>query len=236
VLFVQQTFGRVASTTLQHGQPVWFYFPVLLLLLYPWFPLLIFPGQRPSLPFGDRRVRTLAAVVVFGFVLFSVMLNKLPGYLLPLMPATFVLMGIGLTNSRRPGAAVLAPLMLLGLLPFIAFILPAAVTSGLRSTRFPGQEVLPGIAVLEVAAIIIATLFRKYAIHAAVGLAGIALLWFQFAAFPRLDATASARRQWLANHPVCAAATMDRQHLYGLYYYANKRLPDCYVPATGVVR
>lgn len=50
VLFVEQTFGRFHSAALQHGQPVWFYFPVLLLLLYPWFPLLFFSGRGLPCP------------------------------------------------------------------------------------------------------------------------------------------------------------------------------------------
>ncbi len=69
VLFVEQTFGRFRSPTLQHVQPLWFYLPILLLLLYPWFPLLVtLPGNIRANFRNDPRVQTLAAVVVFGFV------------------------------------------------------------------------------------------------------------------------------------------------------------------------
>lgn len=236
VLFVQQTFGRIASNALQHRQPVWFYVPVLLLLLYPWFPLLVFPGQRPSLPLRDRRVRTLIAVTIFGLAVFSAALNKLPGYLLPLMPAVFALMGIAVASSRRPGAAVIAPVVLLGLLPVMAGVLPGAVGHGLRSTSIPWREVLQWIGIAAGVAVIIAVISRKYAFDAAAALAGFALLWFQFAAFPGLDSVASERPAWRARHPQCAPPGLDRQHLYGMYYYANGRVPDCDIPASGAVR
>lgn len=54
VLFVEQTFGRFGSAALQHGQSIWFYFPVLLLLLYPWFPLLFFRGRGLPCPHTIR--------------------------------------------------------------------------------------------------------------------------------------------------------------------------------------
>ena len=235
VLFIEQTFGRVASTTLQHGQPVWFYFPVLLLLLYPWFPLLLYPGQRPSLRLRDPRLRTLATVVIFGFVLFSVTLNKLPGYLLPLMPAAFVLIAIATATSKRPGMAVIAPVILLGAIPMAVTVVPAAVGHGLRSTSIPWKEGLQWISVTAMVGGFIAAILRKYAFEAATLLSAVVLLWFQFAAFQRLDAAASARQMWLAAHPACAP-NLDRQKLYGLYYYARGRIPDCFVPNAGVVR
>jgi len=235
VLFIEQTFGRVASTALQHGQPAWFYFPVLLLLLYPWFPVLIFPGQRPSLPLRDPRLRTLTAVVIFGFVLFSVTLNKLPGYLLPLLPAAFALIGSALASSKRPGMAIIAPVILLGALPMAAQVVPAAVGHGLRSTSIPWMEGLQWMSIGAMAGIFIALILRKYAFEAATILSAVVLLWFQFAAFPRLDAAASARPMWLASHPRCSPK-LDRQELYGLYYYAHGRLPDCSIPSAAVVR
>ena len=235
VLFIEQTFGRVASKALQHGQPVWFYIPVLLLLLYPWFPLLIFPGQRPSLPLRDPRIRALVSVAVFGFVLFSVTLNKLPGYLLPLMPAMFILIGVGLANSKRPGLAIVTPVILLGGLPVMVSVVPGAVRHGLRSTSIPwGKTALWFLAAAAIG-IIIAVIFRKYAFEFASLLSAAVLLWFQFAVFPRLDEAASARPLWLANHPQCSR-NLDRQELYGLYYYAERRLPDCSVSDASVVR
>ncbi len=130
VFFLQQQFERFRSQTLQHVQPPWFYVPIFLVLLYPWFPLIVFPSVVfPEGVRQDLRVRTLAAVVVFGFVFFSASVNKLPGYLIPLMPSAFALLGLGLSRSRHSAVAVVAPILLLGALPSISEIAPHVLAS-----------------------------------------------------------------------------------------------------------
>lgn len=234
VLFVQQTFGRVASPALQHGQPVWFYLPVLLLLLYPWFPVLIFPG-KPSLPAGDRRVQVLAAVAIFGFLLFSAALNKLPGYLLPLMPAAFALIGIAVSRTDRIGAAVVAPIILLGALPLIADVAPEALAHGLKSASIPWREATPWLIGAAAMGMLLYMAAKKYAFHAAVALTGLVFLWLQFTTLPRLDAAASSRPLWRASHPACAPP-LNRSALYGLYYYSGGQIPTCPVLDRDVTR
>lgn len=231
VLFLEQTFGRFRSAALQHGQPVWFYIPVLLLLLYPWFPLLLLPG----LPFRDPRVRALAAVAIFGFVLFSAALNKLPGYLLPLLPAIFSLLAIALTQAKRPALAVVAPMLLLGVLPAAAGVLPGAVAHGLRSTGIPWHDAIRWLVGAVILSGILATVLRRYAFEAAAMIAALGFLWFQFAAFPGLDRAASARPLWLTSHPRCAPA-LSRSMLYGLYYYSGEEIPTCPVLDQGSTR
>jgi 4-amino-4-deoxy-L-arabinose transferase-like glycosyltransferase len=242
VFFVQQTFARVGSPELQHVQPVWFYVPVLLLLLYPWFPLLIFPGRGFSLPARDPRIRTLAAVVVFGFIFFSAVLNKLPGYLLPLIPQIFMLMGIGLARVSRPGVAIVAPVLLLGALPLMAAIAPGVLAHGLRSMKIPWQGTIVWLIAAGIVGIILASILRKHAFAAAAVLACAGFLWFEMAAFPGFDAVVSARPLWLAGRLQCAPQS-NRSTLYGLYYYSyyysGKRLPNCTVldqTTTRVVR
>src|SRR5439155_24742625 len=76
---------RFFTPSLQHVQPFWYYIPVLLAGLFPWTPLagLLF---RPKL-FADVRIRSLGAWLAFALLFFSLARNKLPGYVLPLMPA-----------------------------------------------------------------------------------------------------------------------------------------------------
>src|SRR5581483_6937509 len=85
---------RFVNNSLQHGQPFWFYLPVLLAGIFPWTPLfgLIF----------RRKIRQVAGdlllVAGFGLVFFSASYNKLPEYLLPLIPSIAVLAGLGLAD------------------------------------------------------------------------------------------------------------------------------------------
>lgn len=221
VFFVEQTFARFHSDALQHGQPWWFYLPVGVLLLYPWFPWLKFPRA------GDRRSWTLAAVAIFGLVFFSAMKNKLPGYLLPLLPATCALMAIGYVKAGRPAWPVAASLALLGLLPIGAGVVPQALASGIRKAHFGGLAVWPFLIAIGIGAGVALSVrgFPRFAVAAA--LAGAALVWFQFAAFPAIDAAASARPYWLKYHPDCAPA-VSRSLLYGLEYYAGRDLAPCW--------
>jgi len=92
--FLKHHFGRFASGALQHGEPWWFYLPVLAGALLPWTPLAFAAFRRG---FGrDPRRLFLLLIVLWGLLLFSASVNKLPGYVLPLIPACIVLLALGL--------------------------------------------------------------------------------------------------------------------------------------------
>jgi len=230
VFFVEQQFERFGSASLQHVQPVWFYIPVLLVLLYPWFPLLA------VLPAGirhDPRLRALVAVVLFGFVFFSAAVNKLPGYLIPLLPAAFALLGLGLSRAKRPALALIASVTLLGALPPMSAIVPRVLAShGSWSGNIAWVQGLFWLIAAGIAGGILARFAPRRAFGAGAALAGIGFLWFQFATFPGLDAAASARPLWRTDHPQCAPE-VSRDMLYGLYYYSQRRISPCIVLDQG---
>ena len=91
--FIEHQFDRFRTDALQHSQPWWFYGPVFLLLLFPWFPLLVMAVRSVK---ENENTRRLGAVVAFGLFFFSASVNKLPGYVLPLIPATCVLTSFAL--------------------------------------------------------------------------------------------------------------------------------------------
>jgi 4-amino-4-deoxy-L-arabinose transferase-like glycosyltransferase len=232
VFFLEQQFGRFWSATLQHVQPTWFYLPTVLVLLYPWFPVLV---VLPANIRQDPRVRALAAVVVFGFVFFSASLNKLPGYLLPLLPLVFALLGLGLARATRQAAVVIAPIILLGLLPAISAIAPLILASHSSGTVVPGLHAMLWLIPATILAVIMARFAPKQAFGTAVAVAGLGFLWFQFATFPEFDALASARPLWSTEHPRCAPA-VSRDILYGLYYYSGRQISACPVLDPGGTR
>jgi 4-amino-4-deoxy-L-arabinose transferase-like glycosyltransferase len=226
VFFVQQQFSRFSSPALQHVQPWWFYIPILLLLLYPWFPILLLAPRGLAGPARDARLPLLLVVAGFGFVFFSASLNKLPGYLLPLLPLVCIVMGVALAGARRPAMALIAPVALMGALPLLARAAPVALARGLGRAQIPWTELAMVLAASAIAAAILASTLRRFSFPVAVAIAAAAFLWFQRASFPAFDVAASARPLWIADRPVCAPR-LTRSLLYGLYYYSGRQLPDC---------
>ena len=221
VLFVEQTFSRFTSPALQHVQPWWFYLPVALLLLFPWFPLLPLAGMAR----GNTQ-KTLAGVAVFGLIFFSLSTNKLPGYLLPLLPSTCALIAMGLGQKGKSGNWVIVPLLMLGLVPALARIVPGALANGLRATPIPWSLVAAGSACAALVGLLVARLPLPRALLVTFVTAALSLIWFEFAAVPGLDRAGSARSAARLSTPVCIP-DVPRARAYGLYYYAGRRLPAC---------
>lgn len=233
VLFIQQQFSRFHSPSLQHVQPVWFYIPVVLMLLFPWFPLLALVRYEAA----DQRAKTLIAVVVFGFIFFSASLNKLPSYVLPLLPSFCILMGLGLSRATDSRRLVALAVVLLAALPAAAGALPAALAGGIRTASIGYGTLAVCLVGGVLTASVVLAIFRKDAFGPVALLAAAAFFWFEAATFPAIDAAASARPVWRKDHPVCVASH-ERGLIYGLDYYAERALPPCPVDpaASQIVR
>jgi 4-amino-4-deoxy-L-arabinose transferase-like glycosyltransferase len=233
VFFVEQQFGRFSTAALRHVQPWWFYAPMMLLLLFPWFPLLVFPALAfPEDSRRDPRVRALGAVVLSGFIFFSAAVNKLPGYLIPLMPAAFALLGLGLARARQATIAITLSIALLCLLPAISETAPHLLASHRLSVS---DLPFNATAIWLVAAVVAGFLSARFAPRLAPLLVAGAFLWFQLVTFPRFDAEASSRPIWIRDHPQCTPPG-SRDLQYGLYYYARHQLPTCPVPDPDATR
>jgi 4-amino-4-deoxy-L-arabinose transferase-like glycosyltransferase len=124
--------SRFLDPDLQHVQPWWFYIPVMAGLFFPWTPMLALVPHKPI----DNRRNLLLGMLLFGFVFFSASENKLPGYLLPLLPAAAALAGLRLAEVERTRAVLVASSGLLLLLPVIAGTLPEALARGLGTAGF----------------------------------------------------------------------------------------------------
>jgi 4-amino-4-deoxy-L-arabinose transferase-like glycosyltransferase len=222
VFFIQQQFSRIGSAALQHVQPWWFYIPAGLLLLFPWFPLLGLIRKQ-----SDPRLRLLAYTAIFGFVFFSVSLNKLPSYVLPLVPAVTILIAAELAQRSRAGWWLVAPLALTGILVALPEVVATSLAHGLRSAHIDWVAILLALAAAAIFGVAVALKapgdwgFALAAFAIALG-----FIWFETATFPAIDAAASARPAWLAYHPKCAPGE-PRNRAYGLYYYSETKLPDC---------
>jgi 4-amino-4-deoxy-L-arabinose transferase-like glycosyltransferase len=233
VFFGQQQFARFASPALEHAQPWWFYLPVLLAGLLPWTPVAALAAGRAN--WRDPRRAFLLIWVLWGLLFFSLAVNKLPGYMLPLAPAVCALMGIGLAEAGGFGlatAALTASAVLLVAFPLATQVLPVAVASGLSRAPIPTWDwrwLLP--VVLSAFVWLLARRGRTLGAAAVVALgAASGFLYLKVAALPEIDRAASARSLWREIEPkraeVCVES-INRNFRYGLNYYSGDPLPDC---------
>jgi 4-amino-4-deoxy-L-arabinose transferase-like glycosyltransferase len=231
-LFVVHTFSRITSTQLMHVQRWWYYVPVLLAGLLPWTPLLAFTLTRKSV--GDRRRQFLAAWVVTVVIAFSVSINKLPGYILPALPAAVALVAIRLDEVRSARWVLALCGVLLAAFPIAGRLLPAAVLSGL--SQAPRLSFEAGWLIGPAAAILAWELDRRgrrlAAVAAIAMTAGLCVAWLKSTAAPVLDRSVSSRVLWHEIEPQQAGICLGpvkRDWDYGLAYYAGSRLPTCAV-------
>lgn len=233
--FLKQHFERLYSKTLEHVQPVYFYVPVLLAAVFPWTPLLF--ALRPKDWRKDRRLLFAVAIVVFGFVFFSISLNKLPGYLLPLMPALSLLVGAAVADARKRYEGrgwIVGCAILIALIPFIGQIVPVMLTTRLTSVRDVLLALLPitsGMLILFVTPLIVAGAARRSVAGGLLILCcAVAAIYLKSTMYPVLDQQVSPRALWKRIAPeqsqVCDAG-LHRSWRYGLEYYKGGLIPSC---------
>ena len=102
--FIEHNLERFGTNRYQHSQPFWYYLPVFLLSMLPWtvFTLMAIvraarnkvwqgPQEDAADDDGARLQLFLLLWIVIPIVFFSISRSKLPGYILPAIPAAGVL-------------------------------------------------------------------------------------------------------------------------------------------------
>ncbi|MGB6945292.1 MAG: hypothetical protein WBE37_23035, partial [Bryobacteraceae bacterium] len=220
-------FGRFLNSALQHGQPIWFYVPILLAGLFPWTPLLVLLFQRRL--YQDRRAAFLLAWFAWGFVFFSASRNKLPGYLLPLLPAVAALVGIAVADVRARSPKLMALLgasaVLLCLVPPLEDALPQALLAGMSRTalHLATLWIIPGVLLGLLCAYCEKTAHRDLAVAVVAAGTVISVVTIAWRVYPELDRQLSGR---LTGSITCLPPT-SRSQRYSIDYYAGRNLPDC---------
>jgi 4-amino-4-deoxy-L-arabinose transferase-like glycosyltransferase len=99
--FLQHNLERFGSNLYHHPQPFWFYVPVTLLALVPWTVFVVaavvdairdwrFSTEQPA---GQEDLRTYLVIwFLVPVIFFSLSHSKLPGYILPAIPAGTILL------------------------------------------------------------------------------------------------------------------------------------------------
>ncbi len=126
--FIQHHFQRFTSNKFQHPQGFHFFFWVLPLMTLPWLPFFlvaIWSGlqkvfQSKEADGQEAGLRNTRALILFAFswllvplVFFSFSGSKLPGYILPSVPAAIILTALYLSGlvQKRKGWGVTIPLI-----------------------------------------------------------------------------------------------------------------------------
>jgi 4-amino-4-deoxy-L-arabinose transferase-like glycosyltransferase len=234
---VKQHFARITSGSLMHVQPWWFYLKWLPAELLPWTPLLVLLLRGSS--YRDQRRQFLLGLALFGLLVFSISVNKLPGYVLPVIPAIAALMAVALDEAAERGGGVgharwwlVACGLVLVVFPIAAAVLPEALSRGLsRVARPPFQAawllaVAPALAVW----LLEARGKRLAAVFAVAAGVAVGVMYLKVRVVPELNQTVSARDLWgqiSARAGTVCLDGLDRSWRYGLNYYSITPLPEC---------
>jgi 4-amino-4-deoxy-L-arabinose transferase-like glycosyltransferase len=98
--FVGEHIRRVFDSSFSHGEPAYFYIPVVIAGLLPWSLLVPFLTWRRMTPKPARRYCVIAALVIIGA--FSASSGKLIPYVIPAFPLLAVLLADGIVACAWP--------------------------------------------------------------------------------------------------------------------------------------
>lgn len=242
---LEHNLARYGSNLYRHHQPIWYYIPVLLIGLLPWTVLAITGFVRGVRGVWRRRgedhrgsdvILVLALWAVVPIIFFSFSGSKLPGYILPSVPAWALLAGswlkAKLARSERGNPILLVAHAAVASTVLVAALLCQYFVYRLHPTRGAyaiAGLVAGGVFVLTSGLLLIRGLRMLRLVTLLPVVIGLAFV-IKVAA-PAVDAKESARPvaqeiqqlgRWGA--PI-AGWKIPRETEYGLAYYMNRPIP-----------
>ncbi|MGA7292401.1 MAG: glycosyltransferase family 39 protein, partial [Terriglobales bacterium] len=259
VFILEHNLARFSENLYHHRQPFWFYVPVFLLAVAPWTMLLLaVVGERARVVWSEGKeaftsaedswVLFLLIWMLVPVLFFSVSQSKLPGYILPAVPAGALLVAEYAAARRETGkrfSTLLASAhgLLCGLLIFGAFSAGSiAMTHHLASAS--GTYVAAGVSAvvaIGIAAALVSRAGTRVLSRVTVFAAVLGVFLVIRLAAPAIDETQSARpiaESILAfSHEAVPVAIyhLKREQEYGLEFYLNRpteKYEDGNVPAA----
>ena len=245
---VQQNLGRFAENLYHHREPLWYYLPVTALAVAPW-TVFVIAGLVRAVRLWRARLADCAEADIdnkFGVfaccwlivpvVFFSISQSKLPGYILPAIPAGALLLASYLrqhlenSEAKPPSTGLVVVHALVAAAPIVPALLIAYL---ITQRRFPGGQ--PMLVALGVAFVLCAgialTLVRKTGLRMFRFVTVIPVLLVVGVVLrlgaADLDQTYSARPlareiARMETHPLPLAVYHVRRELeYGLTFYRN---------------
>ena len=246
---VEHNLGRFSENLYHHTEPFWYYLPVIGLALVPWTVFVIAALVRAIRLWWPRRKRDAVEAdlenqfsvfaccwLIVPVVFFSISQSKLPGYILPAVPAGGLLLAESMHQKLSDDAGPVAKgIVILHALLAAAPIVPALLIAYLiMQHRLPGGQ--PMFVALAIAFVLSAgialTLARKNGLRMLRFVTLIPIV-LTLGAVMRLgseaiDQTLSARPlsreiARIETHPLPLAVYHVRRELeYGLTFYRNR--------------
>jgi 4-amino-4-deoxy-L-arabinose transferase-like glycosyltransferase len=246
VFILEHNLARFSTNIYHHPEPVWFYLPVFLLAATPWTVwLLAAVVERARVMLSEGREAFASADDSWALFLFLWMLvpilffsaseSKLPGYILPSVPAAALLVAEYLAVRREQETKISKPLviahgLICGSLIFAA-LSAAPVALNHRLSLGPGTYIAGAIGAVFGIGIMAALATRAGShllrattmIAVIVGVAAIVRL-----AAPAIDATQSSRpvaeiiQDFSHERVPVALYHVSRVQQYGLDFYLNR--------------
>jgi 4-amino-4-deoxy-L-arabinose transferase-like glycosyltransferase len=125
--------AKVVSGQESHGAPPGFYLALFLVTFWPAAPLAVMAAPAVWAERSDRHVRFLLAWLVPSWIVFEIVVTKLPHYVLPLYPAIAILTARALQRHTLSDAMWLRRAALWW--PGVAVVLPIVAIGGLIALR-----------------------------------------------------------------------------------------------------
>jgi 4-amino-4-deoxy-L-arabinose transferase-like glycosyltransferase len=133
VFIIEHNFKRYLTPEFQHIQPFWFYGPVLLVAFLPWTALFLWSAVHGAIHLWRTRSTkesTWFLVCWAGFcvIFFSISQSKLPGYVLPTVPAVSLLTScLCVSNAQTHKRSCRITLLLAAFFFFVLFALAEVI-------------------------------------------------------------------------------------------------------------
>jgi 4-amino-4-deoxy-L-arabinose transferase-like glycosyltransferase len=247
---LEHNLARFSTDLYHHREPFWYYLPVMLLALAPWTVFVVAACARPlrvwwterSLPSAafDRELQFhlfACCWLLVPVLFFSMSQSKLPGYILPAVPAAAVLLAEYLRLHLEQEVRISKWLAALHALLAAAPIVPAVLVASLVVQRRlpPGKPLfVAAVVALGLCAAIVLTLLGRLGLRM---LRFVTLIPVVLAVAAVLKLGSPAIDRALSTRPLAVElASMETSHLplavcgasreveYGLAFYRDQKI------------
>jgi 4-amino-4-deoxy-L-arabinose transferase-like glycosyltransferase len=242
VFILDHNLARFGTNLYHHKEAFWYYLPVVLLGLLPWTIFIVAAlvenirawwSAGWKLSSEDALSAFLIIWLIVPVIFFSISQSKLPGYILPALPAATLLLAAYL----RDGVEAPGLLRIVLHAALASLIVVPALMAGyiILQHRLPwGRAAEISLACAAVLFLGIATVLRRFGVRMLRTVTLLPVLLTVAIAISRgapiIDATMSLRPVWLGvnqfeNRPLpLAIFLLSRESEYGLQFYSNQTL------------